>query len=41
MTNLSVVELPSALPAAVFLVPLLAGFLVLAGARLGPRWASS
>ena len=38
MTSLSVVELPSALPAAVFLVPLLAGCLVLAGGRLGLRW---
>ncbi len=38
MTSPSVVELPSALPAAVFLVPVLAGFLVLAGGRLGLRW---
>jgi hydrogenase-4 component F len=38
MTALSVVELPSALPAAVFLVPLLAGFVVLAGGRFGLRW---
>ncbi|NJD18034.1 MAG: oxidoreductase, partial [Gemmatimonadetes bacterium] len=38
MTSLPVVELPSALPAASFLIPLLAGFVVLAGGQLGFRW---
>ena len=38
MSGLSVVEMPSALPAACFLIPLLAGFAVLAGGRLGFRW---
>jgi len=38
MTSIPVVELPSALPAAVFLIPLVAGFVVLAGGRLGFRW---
>ncbi|UCG37722.1 MAG: hypothetical protein JSV00_05810, partial [bacterium] len=39
MTSLPVVELPSALPAASFLIPLLAGFVVLAGRGLGSRFS--
>lgn len=38
MTGTSVVEMASALPAAVFLLPLLAGCVVLAGGYLGFRW---
>jgi len=38
MSGLGVVEMPSALPAACFLIPILAGFAVLAGGRLGFRW---
>lgn len=39
MSGLGVVEMPSALPAACFLIPILAGILVLAaGGRCGFRW---
>ena len=38
MMNQPVVELPSALPAAIFLLPLLAGFVVLAARGLEPRF---
>jgi formate hydrogenlyase subunit 3/multisubunit Na+/H+ antiporter MnhD subunit len=39
MMSQPVVELPSALPAASFLIPLLAGFVVLAGKGLGSRFS--
>jgi hydrogenase-4 component F len=38
MTSLSVVEMQSVLPAALFVVPVLAGIVVLAGGRLGLRF---